>query len=248
MPYTPPFIPRADAALRSFAQSFAENISAQPAAYGLVAAEATSIMQAYTDFDAAYAVASNPETRTRGTICAKDDARSILWDRIRSYAVHIRANRGIDDGDKLIIGVRPRNISHRRRWCPTTVPLLNYIGSFSGTDELRYHDSDRPGSKAKPRGVERLELWVAYSAVGEPLPKVSQARPIGSFKKSKMLVPQDRQLDVRLEGTGKPTYWARWVGFRGDVGPWSLPCRLSASPVAKSAPEPVAAPHLLNAA
>ena len=27
-----------------------------------------------------------------------------------------------------------------------------------------------------------------------------------------------------MGGTGTPIYWARWVGFDGQTGPWSLPC------------------------
>ena len=44
-------------------------------------------------------------------------------------------------------------------------------------------------------------------------------------------VPQDAARDLRLDapanapGTGLPTYWARWVGYDNQPGPWSLPCR-----------------------
>ena len=242
--YTPPWIPRADGSFRAFAQQFCGGIHAHPSSYMMTVAEAASLTDALARFNAAFSISSNPATRTRGTIADKDDARSILQDKIESYGAFIRVNRGITDGDKLSIGVRPRNIAHARRKCPSTPPLLNYIGSLPGIDQLVYHDSNTPTSKAKPRGAERLELWVAYAGPGEPPPKVSQATLVGSFKQSKMLVDQDPKRDMRLEGAGKPTYWARWVGYDSEVGPWSIACSIArrrGGPVESGAAAPRAA-------
>lgn len=229
--YTPPWIPRADGAFRKFAGNFCKNISDHPAGYMMTAAEAAWLMRLFDEFDAAYKAAVEPITRTRSTIANKDDARSILQNSIESYGAFIRINKGITDGEKLAIGVRPRNVSHRERKCPNTAPLLNYIGSTPGMDELRYHDANTPTSKAKPYGAERLMLWGAYTLPGEPRPKREDARPIGTFTKSKMIVPQDPQRDIRLgaagPGTGLPTYWAQWLGHDGGTSPWSLALSVS---------------------
>lgn len=206
------------------AYNFANGISNDPARYGLSPAEGASIMQAFNVFNAAFMVAVNPKTRTRSAICDKDDARSILRNCIRNYAAHIRANLGIIDGDKIGIGVRPRNIAHNRRRCPHNSPLLQIVGSPIGFNQLFYTDSNTPGSRAKPYGAEALELWVAFSLPGESWPKVSKARYIGKFKKNPIRVP----LDLEQEALGgRPTYWARWVGFDNEVGPWSLPMSLA---------------------
>lgn len=237
--YTPPFIPRADPAFRRFAESFANNISSDPPRYGLTVAQADWIMRHFNEFDAAYEIAKAPATRTRPTIADKDDARSILHNTISVYSAHLRANLGITDGDKLLIGVRPRNVAHKRRKCPGIPPLLNYIGSLPGIDQMVFHDSSTPTSKAKPYGAERLELWVGYSKPGEQRPKREDARLIGTFKKSKMLIDQDPQRDVRMGGSeGMPTYFARWLGHDGKTGPWSLPCWTTiASKPAQNAPK-----------
>lgn len=230
--YTPPWIPRRDDKFSLFAQAFCNGINNDPARYMVTPAEAASLMQRLQVFLDAFAVATNPATRTSGTIATKQDARSNLQDSIETQGAFIRINLGISDGDKIGIGVRPRNISHRKRICPTTSPLLDYIGSLPGMDQLVSHDSNTPTSKAKPYGAERLELWVAYMLPGEPTPKREDARPIGTFKRSKMLVKQDPQRDVRqgasgpapgIGGTGMPIYWARWLGHDGQTGPWSLP-------------------------
>src|SRR5262245_53289360 len=169
MPATP-WIPRADPKFRNFAQVFCNGIEADPARYMMTPAEAAALMARLQVFLDALAVASNQATRTRPAIIAKDDARSILEHSIRAQGAFIRVNSGISDGDKIAIGVPPRNIAHKRRWCPSTPPLLNYIGSLPGMDQLVYHDSNSPTSKGKPYGAERLELWVAYAKPGEPQP------------------------------------------------------------------------------
>lgn len=223
-----PWIPRADGAFRTFAENFCRGIAADPPRYMMTTAEAESLMQWLDAFNAAYTIAAEPATRTQGTIANKDDARSILRNGIRNYAAFIRPNLGITDGDKLLIGVRPRNVSHHKRTCPGTGPLLQFICSAPGIDELRYHHANTPTSKAKPYGAARLELWVAYSGPGEPTPTVADARLIGSFSKSRMLVKQD--LDKLAQGL-KPTYFARWAGHNDhggeNVSAWSLPCNMS---------------------
>ncbi len=219
-----PNIPRADGKFQLFAEAFCNNISADPARYMMVPAEAASLMRWFNEFNAALKTARSPGTRTRGAIANKDDARSILEDAIRKQAAFIKINDGITDGDKLGIGVQPRNVSHHKRVCPNTPPLLKFIGSLPGIDELRYHHTNTPTSPARPYGAARLELWVAYSGPGEPRPKVSEARPVGSFTKSKMLVSQD--FDMLARGL-RPTYYARWAGYNDNKGPnvseWSLP-------------------------
>jgi hypothetical protein len=180
-------------------------------------------MQQLERFRGAILTTSNNATRTHGTIATKDDARSSLQKLIIQYAGLIRANDGIVDEDKINVGVPPRNIARNKRRCPTTAPLLNYQGSLPGIDQLVFHDSNTPTSKMKPYGAERLELWRAYSIMSgpnaEPMPKIEDAKLVGSYKKSKMLIETDLEQEAR---GARPTYWGRWVGFHGDVGPWSL--------------------------
>ena len=221
--YTKPYIPRADAAFYAWAGQFCRGIASDPARFMLTPATGEHLMQQFNEFETAFLIAVNQKTRTRGTICDKDDKRSILKSSCRAEAAFIRVNKGITDGDKLGIGVPPENVARHKRRCPSTPPLLQYIGSLPGLNELRYHSSDTPGSKSKPYGAERLELWRAYSIHGgpnaEPLPTIKDAELVNSYKKSKMLIETDLEQEAR---GARPTYWGRWVGFHGDVGPWSL--------------------------
>jgi hypothetical protein len=222
--YTPPWIPRADAKFQLFAQAFCNGINNDPPRYMMVPAQAQALMQALDRFNDAFMIAINPATRTRGTIIAKDDARSILRDAIRSYAAFIRPNKGISDEGKIAIGVPPRNVAHNRRKCPQTSPLLHFIGSTLGFDVLRFSDWNTPNSKAKPYGAAQLELYVAYSLAGEPRPKKQEARYVGPFTKNPIRTPHDAAQEER---GARPTYWARWRGHDGQIGEWSLPASLA---------------------
>ena len=116
------YIPRNDDAFRTYAENFAGIISANPALYMLTAAQAASIQGVVDTFVAKLAISSNENTRTKNTIADKDDARSVAETMIRQYAVDIKNNEGITDGDKLAIGVRPINPDREPIEPPTTQP------------------------------------------------------------------------------------------------------------------------------
>lgn len=216
-----PMVPRADAAFRSWASAFANTVSADPPRFMMTVAEAASVMQAVTIFNAAFKVSSSPATRTRSTIADKQDARSIAEDRLRAYAGFIRINRGISDGDKAILNIKPRRGKLRRRWVPTANPGLGIIGMGPGWHTLKYSNLQAANPSGKPFGAARLELWMAVTEIGQK-PSLAIARSVGSFTRSRFSV------EHKPEDNGRTaTYWGRWVGSRNDVGPWSLPVSLT---------------------
>src|SRR5688572_7236644 len=163
------YIPRNDANFSLWAQAFAGGITADPARYMLTAAQAASIQGVVDNFVAALLVASTPETRTSQTIADKDDARSIAESMCRQYAIDIKNNEGITDGDKLAIGVRPINPDREPIDVPTTQPLLNIVGQLPGQQTLHYADSTTPASSAKPFGASELQLFLGIGTE-EPAP------------------------------------------------------------------------------
>ena len=158
------YIPPRDAEFRNWAEAFARGIAAAPARFMLTPAEAAGITQAVDRFIAALAVSSDPATRTRGTIADKDDARSIAESLCRAYAIDIKHNRGIEDGDKINVGVRPINPNRRRISVPRTSPALAILGNTPGVQVLRYRDPFAgSGVRARPFGASALELFLALT-------------------------------------------------------------------------------------
>ena len=168
------------------------------------------------EFVAALLVATTETTRTKPNIIAKDDAREIAETLIRQYAGLIKDNSGISDEDKVAIGVRPINPNREQIDCPQTQPLMNIISSTQGLQELRYADSTTPDSRAKPFGASELQLFRAISTT-ENAP-LADAKFYAKFTKNPVVVTFDEADDGKVA-----TYYARWAGPRGDVGPWSVP-------------------------
>src|SRR5687767_11080105 len=113
-----PYIPTPDEAFRTWAVGFATNISINPPLYSLTAAQAASIQSVVDDFVDKLAISSNVLTRTQQAIADKDDSRSIAESLCRQYAVQIKSNVGVSDGDKINIGVRPINPDREPIECP----------------------------------------------------------------------------------------------------------------------------------
>jgi hypothetical protein len=210
------YVPREDANFSLWAQAFAAGITAQPALYFLSPAQALSIQNSVNSFVAALLVATNPATRTEGTIIAKDDARSICEDLCRAYAQDIKLNDGIPDQSKVDIGVRPINPNREPRECPQTSPLLSILGNTPNSQTLRYADTNTPDSPAKPFGATELQLFMGIGTT-EPLP-FAQCQFYGKFTKNPINVEFGETDDGKIA-----TYYARWASQRGETGPLSLP-------------------------
>jgi hypothetical protein len=215
------YIPAEDAEFRNFATTFANGITANPALYMLTSAQAASIQQAVDEFVAAYQIVVEPATKTKATVIAKENARSIAENLIRQYAMIIKENDGIDDGDKVNIGVRPRNPSREPIEVPSSWPVLNILGNTFGTQTIKYIDSATE-KKARPFGASELQLFLTITADGAPEPDVTTGKFVGKFTRNPITVDFTPSDNCKMA-----TYWARWVSARGETGPWSFPATMA---------------------
>src|SRR5688572_19785906 len=103
------YLPRQEARTLAWMRAFAGGISGNPSVYMLAPADAATIQNAVDSFAAALALAKNPHTATRVTVCDKDQARVAAEQICRQYASLIKLNGGVSDADKKAIGVRPLN-------------------------------------------------------------------------------------------------------------------------------------------
>jgi hypothetical protein len=214
------FIPRPDAQALIWMESFANGISANFAAYELSAIDATTISDAVEQFSEALSIASYVPTRTQETVNIKDTKRNAAESLCRQYALQIKVNNGISDALKLAIGVRPVNESREAIYVPQTSPLLNIVANTPGAQTVRYADSFDPEKRGKPFGAASIQLFVAIG--DEPIDDEAQAQFVGNFTKNPIAVAFDETDNKRVA-----SYFARWCGNRGDVGPWSLPVSMT---------------------
>jgi len=213
------FIPDTDHGALEWMQVFSQGITAAPATYGLVAADATAIANVVNAYAAAYAANIDPATKTKVTVIAKNNTRAAAESVCRQYAAVIKHNAGVTDENKAAIGVPPINNQHAPVPVPGTPPLLNVLGAIDGGHVVRFADAITPDSGAKPVGAASLQLFVAVGEAVVTDPDVAEFQGIHSRN--------GIDLSYGAAESGKyATYFGRWCGVRGDVGPWSKPASM----------------------
>jgi hypothetical protein len=210
------YLPRQDAQALAWMQHFAGGIAADPARYLLGPADAAAIRDVVDAFGEAMARSSDPATRTRPSVLAKDQARVAAEQLCALYYSLIKPSAAVSDPDKIAIGVRPLNRTRTPIRCPITAPALGIVAATPGRHTLRYRDS-LGGGGGKPFGATHLQLFVAVGAAA-PAGGPADARWAGQYTRNPITVAFDPADDGR-----RATYYGRWIARRGDVGPWSAP-------------------------
>jgi hypothetical protein len=210
------YIPAEDAAALTWMQQFALAIQTNPPLYMMTVADAVTITAAVNAFASALAVSDNENTRTKITITNKDDARVVAEDLCRQFAMLIKNNAGITDGDKIAAGVRPVNASREPVNVPDTSPIVSIIAATPGAQTLRFADSFTPNSPAKPFGAANLQLFCVIAEEASADENAGQF--LGAYTKNPIAVAFDPQDDGKVA-----TYFARWASRKGETGPWSEP-------------------------
>ena len=203
-----------DAELGQWVTNFSTLISASPGTYGLVAGDAATIATYVNAFTTALAVVNNPATRTMATVANKDGAKAAMLEIVRAYALQVRNNNGVSNGDKTALGLTLVDRTPTPIPPPASAPLLNVVAATRGEQTLRYADATTPDSRRKAAGAIGLQLFVAVSSGVINDPAVA---PFKAF-----VTRQPYGVPFEPADNGKlATYFARWQNRKGQVGPWS---------------------------
>jgi hypothetical protein len=210
------YIPSQDSLLDEWLNNFKTLIAASPTTYGLAIGDATAISTAYTNWHTAYLTAVNPTTRTKLTVAAKNQQKTVVLGVVRGYAATIRANAAVSDTLKGGLGLHVRDSAPTPVPPPSTFPTLTVIEPMRGTQDLQAHDSTTPNKRAKPPGAAGLLLFraVGTAAVTDP----ESARFLSFVTRT------EYKSNFDSADNGKTaTYFARWTNNKGEVGPWGPP-------------------------
>lgn len=212
------YIPTKDSDLVSWGANITTLLTGDPARYGVTAAQALNVQNEFDDFDAAYAAAVDPTTRSPTTVAHKNGTKALFLFDIRNLAAIIRSNLGVSDADKTALGLNIPDPVPTPVPTPTTVPVLSVLGANSSQHTLVYHDELTPHTKAKPFGV--IGALVFRSIKTTPQTNFDLADPvlIADATKSPFTV------EIPAGNGGKfATYWAQWFTRTGKLGPLSAP-------------------------
>ena len=97
-----------DAELYTGSKAFSTQITATPTAFGLTAANASAYAALNSAYEAAYLAANNAETRTKGAVQAKRDAKIALKAMASDLAKIIDGTATVTDQQKLDLGLSVR--------------------------------------------------------------------------------------------------------------------------------------------
>lgn len=214
------YIPATDAAFRDWLDNFSTLISADPGKYGLDASDAAVIANHFNDYNAAYQVVQAPSTRTSGAIAQKDALKASAIGSVRVYAQMIKTNVGVDNQDKIDLGLHVNDPTPTPIPQPDTAPLLMIQAGFSGEHVIRYADENTPASRRKPHGAIQIQINRTIAVGADPNPE--NATLVGLYTKQPVLAM------AQPGDVGKTaTYFGRWVTRTGLFGPWSLPVAMT---------------------
>lgn len=209
-----------DTDLIGWAVTFDAGITAAPATYGTDVPTAAALAAALVDLQAAYALAGvanrvpvNPAGYTQPNRADLYVKRAAFLDLARPLATAIQVDNSITDENKLLIGVQPKNLNRTPIYAPATAPVLGFLAARVGTHTIGFADTLTPAQKIIPAGAIGMELYVGVDAAQSPLAACPFRQVIARWPATVNFDPGD---------AGKvATYFGRWVGRRGDTGPWS---------------------------
>jgi hypothetical protein len=209
-----------DDAKRAWMQNLVAKLSAPMGVYMVSAADVSAISAAVDDFIAKLAVVQTPDGRNKTTTAQKNDARAGAIAICAQFVRLIKSNAGIDDAAKIAAGINPGNTLPEPRPCPLAAPGLSITAATNGAQTLAYSNPLEPTSRRKPLGAEGVMVFRAIA--DEPVTDIAQASFYRLFSTTPMPVFFDAPDNGRIA-----TYFARWVGKRGDMSTPSAPVSMA---------------------
>lgn len=147
----------------------------------------------------------------------KDAARRRLEAAARPITNFIQGYPATTDADRATIGITIRIAGGAAVPAPSSKPIVIVEGGGRLTHTLRLVDESTPTRRARPRGAERAEVFIAFTPTGTPPPA-----DMGEFRYVQSVSDGSTVLSFESPRGGMQAhYLARWVTRRGAMGPWS---------------------------
>jgi hypothetical protein len=219
MPQTD-YLPTKQSDLAFWARSFSEQISADPAVFGVSPADAVILSTRVVAFRNTLAIATRPSTSTRPAVAAKDDARERMTQTIRSVGRIVRANPDMTTGMLISLGLIGGAPRARRHPVLQQQPVLGITRFQSRAVILRLHDVSTPTRRAKPVDVAGAILFTHVAQDGDDAnvapPPVEQWRFCGIACRHQFRV------EYSQDDVGKRAWIkAAWFTRTGEIGDYS---------------------------
>lgn len=217
----PSYIPSTDAGFVAFLANLAALTTANPATYGLTAPNAAAITAESNAFAAAYTAATDPATKTKVTVAAKDAARNHAEEVVRPLCQQVAKDPAVLDPDKVALGLNPPNPTRPPIPAPTAAPIVTILSASNLVLLCSTKANDGSSGKAKPTGVIGIQHRIGVGTV--PAIDPAACNRIEQTTKT----PFTFQFEAAERGK-QATIFARYYtrggpGGAAQYGPWSDP-------------------------
>jgi len=213
------FLARRESDLRTWSINFDARISADPAAYGLSAAQAAEYNTLHNAFLAAYTLAAAPGTRTSPIVEAKNAAMRELRQAARRLARIVHAGRVASDAHKSALGLTVRRPGGRQTRIakPEEAPIVTVEAAAGGKLKVRVRSLEQPTRRGRPAGVMGASIF--FFAGEWPPVGLKDWRYAGATTRTTCHVklPRDVEPGERVWVT------ACWRNPRAECGPPAWP-------------------------
>ncbi|MEM6457916.1 MAG: hypothetical protein AAF710_00830 [Planctomycetota bacterium] len=218
------YVPRQENLLAKWAANLSNKLSADPTAYGVTAEQAGELAGAVGSFGALYAQATDPDTRTKPNIAAKNTAKKQMLATIRPLVQTIQNWPGMTNAKRDLLRIPVRDENPSPIGPPEVMPILRVADVTGRVLDLEVRSLTDSGNSAtetkrKPAGVRGVIL---YSYVGEnPATDLRQWQYEGASTKSN---PQIVMPETLAAGTA---VWvtAAWMNPTDQQGPACAPVK-----------------------
>lgn len=196
------------AQLYTGSQTFSDLINASATTYGLTTAQATAYKALNDDYAAKYRLSEAPETRTRGTIQARNDSTVLLTQKAAELAKIVDATPTVTNQQKIDLGLSVRAT-------PTPKPPPGTPSHFrvellgDGSVQVTWRANNPTGMT----GVT-YQIWRRFGSAGE----FAFAGASGEKRYVDSTIPAGTpQVQYQVRGI-RPTAAGAWAQFNVNFG------------------------------
>ena len=205
-------IPPGDDEFHTFQETFSSPIVANPATFGLTAAQGTALQAKQTLWKVDFAAHNQATLDARKARQAKDDARAAYEPAMRADIQIMHNNPVVTPALLQSVGVTPHSTAHVASPVPATRPVAHIEHSGPLRHILHWVDETTPHTRKKPHGVHGAEVLLK---IGDPAPVDEKTCAHMGIDTASPYT-----LDFDATDVGKTAYWfTRWVNTRGEKGP-----------------------------
>lgn len=212
------YMPDKQADQVAWAAQFLGAVQANAPQYGVPATMVTAFSAIVGTMQEAWAAASNPATRTKGTVAAKDVAVKNMKTYARGMVSIVQGMPGVTDEMKITAGLTVRKTKPTPRPVPVQRPFVKVINVDGRTVRIELRQD--AAKRGRPAGVASATV---LTASGITSPMTADGWIFGS-------TTTRTTVDVPFppSETGD-TVWitAYWSNTRGETGPGATPISIN---------------------